>query len=183
MEESFDDLEESDANVSYYVSGYIGRSIARRRKCSACKELLIKHDDLPQLADCVPLEHAHLFVMADRGGLSAPTELCFIITALAVQQYTAICSDSTVKSRLMALPNQRCAFTSAALNVGKSGSFRNLFIQKCTAEHLNSEMIIQPAFNCFAKNELKCLNAPNTAPAAMVDNRKKRKLTGKTSKN
>ena len=178
-----DDLEESDANVSYYVSGYIGRSIARRRKCSACKHLLIKDDDLPQLADSVRLEHAHLFEMADHGGLSAPTEFCFIITALAVQQYTAVCSDFTVNSRLMALPNQRCAFTSAAANVGESGSFRKLYIQECTAGHLNSKMIIQTAFNCFAKNELKRLNAPNTAPAAMVDNRKKRKLTGKTSKN
>ena len=145
--------------------------------------MIVLHDDLRHLADCVPLEHSHLFEMADRGGLSAPTELCFVITALAIQQYTAVCCDAAIKSKLMALPNQRCAFTSAAANVGKSGSFRNLFIQKCAAGHSNSEMIIQTAFNCFAKNELKRLNAPNSAPAPMVTNRKMRKLTGKASKN
>ena len=88
-----DDLSEVDTNVIYFVSGYIGRSICSRRRCSACKNLLIANEEVPQLNKSVPEEHAQLFKMADRGGLGAPTEFCFATTCIAVQHYTAIMVD------------------------------------------------------------------------------------------
>ena len=36
---SLDDITCADANITYYVSGNVGRRISFRRKCSSCKEL------------------------------------------------------------------------------------------------------------------------------------------------
>ena len=44
MEREVDNLQEmceSDANVTFFASGYIGRSIGRRRKCPACKDIAL----------------------------------------------------------------------------------------------------------------------------------------------
>ena len=35
---NMDDFSESDACVTYYVTGYIGRSISRHSKCASCKK-------------------------------------------------------------------------------------------------------------------------------------------------
>ena len=104
---SLDDLSEVDANIAFFVSGYIARSVVRRR-CSGCMDLLVKHDDAPQIQDCVPEEHGQLFSMADRGGLSAPTELCFTLTALAVQYFMAILLAEHIKFKLFHLSMQNC---------------------------------------------------------------------------
>ena len=42
---SLDDIRCADANITYYVSGYVGRSISFQHKCSFCKKLLIAGDD------------------------------------------------------------------------------------------------------------------------------------------
>jgi len=71
---SLDHVSQTDAAVSYYVSGYIGRKIAKRRKCSECKNLLTEEGNAPEITGAVPAEHKRLFEMADRGGLSIPSE-------------------------------------------------------------------------------------------------------------
>ena len=42
---SLNDITAADANITYYVSGYVGRSISCCCKCFSCKELLIAGDD------------------------------------------------------------------------------------------------------------------------------------------
>ena len=77
------DVSESDTNITYFVSGYIGRSVTRRRKCGACKEQLLNAARTFDLPDSASQEHADLYEMVDRGGLSARSELCFSIIMLA----------------------------------------------------------------------------------------------------
>ena len=180
---SLDDLSEVDANIAFFVTGYIARSAVRRRRCSGCKELLVKHDDAPQIQNCVPEEHAQLFSMADRGGLSAPTELCFTLTALAVQYFMAISLAEHIKFKLFHLSNQRSAFVKAVLHTKPPAACVHILEKRCSSGHLNAELILKSAFNCFAKNEVKRLNFRREAPSPMVANRKIRKLTGKTMKN
>ena len=70
---------ESDANVTFFVSGYIGRSVGRRRKCKACKDiLLVDHDNEIFLSDYVPQDYMKLFDDADRGSLAVSTEFCLL---------------------------------------------------------------------------------------------------------
>ena len=180
---NLDDLSQDDANVIFFVSGYIARSISRRRKCNACKLLLVDSYAAPEIQKCAPTVCVELFESVDRGGLSAPTQLCFATTAIAVQLYTALASDAVIKKKLLGLSNQRSAFTIAVSKVVASHSCKNLLQQHCRAGHLNFERIIQTAFNCFAKNELKRLNAGKVAPETLSHNRKIRKLTsGNSSK-
>ena len=47
-----------DTGVLYYVAGYIGRSICRQRKCSACKNLLLEGDDPVELEMEIHFDHA-----------------------------------------------------------------------------------------------------------------------------
>ena len=177
---NFDDLSESDANIAFFVSGYIGRSICRRRRCFSCKALLVVTDDPPSIPVCENEEHAKLFEMADRGGLSRPTEYCYTITTFAIQCYTLILSDDCAKSKLFAFPNQRLAFVHAVTN-SFSLSCGSVIDQVCSAGHSNFSLIVQSAFNCFAKNELKRFNAPKHEEPDLKS-RKIRKITSNSTK-
>ena len=66
---ALDNLPIDDANIISFVSGYIGRSISRRRKCSACKKLLVGNE--PCNIDFIPDENKQLFLQVDRSGLHA----------------------------------------------------------------------------------------------------------------
>ena len=163
MTVSLQDLSENDANVTFFVSGYIARSVSCRRKCSDCKRLLVASGDVPELPTCVPPEHARLFEIADRGGLSMPTAFCFAVTALAVQFCSALMSNDIIRGTLLSLSNQRSCFVSSVSEVAASGVHKSLLQEKCSASHCNFKKIVETAFNCFAKNELKRFNACKTA--------------------
>ena len=67
MEREVDNLQEiceSDAYITFFVNGYIGRSIGHRRKCAACKDiLLVDRDNEIFLSDYVPRDYIKLFSM------------------------------------------------------------------------------------------------------------------------
>ena len=52
-----DDITCADANITYYVSGYVDRSIPFPCKCSSCKELLIAGDDSFSIHHYMPDEY------------------------------------------------------------------------------------------------------------------------------
>ena len=79
-----DELSYIDANITFFVSGYLYRNVSRRRKCSFCKKMLVKSDDPTPIYDFLPENYTHLFDIADRGGLSKQSEFCYTVTALAV---------------------------------------------------------------------------------------------------
>ena len=58
---SMDDITCADANITYYVSGYVGRSISFHHKCSSCKELLIAGDDSFSIHHYLPDEYKQMF--------------------------------------------------------------------------------------------------------------------------
>ena len=87
-----------DGSVAYYVSGYIGRSICRRRKCASCKKLLLSEKESGVVLDqSLSPEFMVLFEEANRGGLSTPTEPCYATTAVAVRAYTVLSEDDEKK--------------------------------------------------------------------------------------
>ena len=80
----------SESVVIYFVSGYIARTIAQRRKCSSCKNLVIDSSDAPDIQSTIPDEHRELFEMANRGGLSSPSEYTFAVATLGAKFYRAM---------------------------------------------------------------------------------------------
>ena len=100
----------ADASVTYYVSGYIAHSIARLRKCSSYANLLISSNNIPTDVDeCIPSKYPVIYEMANRGGLSIPTEFCFSVVLLAVhsrlQYFTTICANEEKIQKLMCSSN------------------------------------------------------------------------------
>ena len=133
-----DELSDADCNITHFVSGYIGRNVSRRRRCIPCKHLLIQDHDAPQVQDCVPEEHKKIFEMANRGGLSVPTEVCFAVTALAVQCYTVMERDQSIKARLFKTNNQRSVFVCAVATLAEqSGFYADIASVKCSVGHNN----------------------------------------------
>ena len=115
------------------------------------------HDPTP-IYDFLPEEYTHLFDIADRGGLSKPSQFWFTITALVVQYYSALTDNDHARIRFLTLLNQQEAFIFA---LKKALPFQNcsfLLQQQCSAGHLNFTAIIESSFNYFAKNELKRIN-------------------------
>ena len=98
--------------------------------------------------------------------LSAITELCHAVTALAVQAYNVVLSDSEIRIKFLASNKQRCVFTQALLRLSSSSA---AFLKKsCSQNHENFALIFQTAFNCFAKNELKSLSCRKSEPPAKM---------------
>ena len=130
----------------------------------------------------MPPEYKALFELADRGGLSAPSEYCFAITAFAVQCYITIAMDDSIMHRLLMCSNQRNAFVNAVTkSVQSSEILHSLFHIQCSAKHTNFQLILQSVFNCCAKNQLKRINSrPNHSGPPCKAMRCIKKLTGKS---
>ena len=153
------DLSQTDCCVAYLISGYIARSVSRRRKCDSCKALLIKNNDSDLLDKYLDNENMYLLKLTDRGGLAVPMDYCFAVCSMAVQAYDSIISDKVLKQKLMKFSNQRYAFVQILSNVAEfSEAFSTAKYLSCSQMHVNFKLIVQTAFNCFAKNELKRLN-------------------------
>ena len=122
-----------------------------------------------------------LFDDADCASLAIPREFCFALTAISVQGYIAISFDNTMKELLLSSSNQRLIFVSSILKVIAFSDYEDLLNQKCAKNHCNFEFILQSAYNCFAKNELKRLNSRSGDPPAKMA-RNIRELSSKTLK-
>ena len=173
------EIDEDDASVTYYVAGYVGRSISRRRKCSSCRNMLVERDYLP--SSIVSDNRDALVAMADRGGLSAPKQYCFAICAFGVQIYKAISGNDGVRKQFLCLKNQQTVFVSLLVELATESSEHVILTQQeCEEGHCNFSLILQSLFNCFAKNELKRINRCEIeAPAKM--SRGLRKLSSKST--
>ena len=172
-----------DAAVTYYVTGYIGRCISRRRKCTAFKDLLIDPENIPSLGDVSEVKDLTdpLLAMADRGGLSAVKQYCFVICALGVQIYSQLSSNESIRQQFLCLNNQRAAFVSVLTKVvtQNADQLEYLLNQTCNEGHCNFKTILQSLFNCFAKNKLKRINQCDEPPAKI--SRGVRKCTSKST--
>ena len=97
-----------------------------------------------------------MFENANRGGLAEPKEMTKEITALSVQCYTSIAEDKRCMKKLLACANQRSVFVHAVSEAAKVLCCQEGFLDaNCSLGHSNFKLIVQTAFNCFAKNELK----------------------------
>ena len=76
---SLDDITYANANITYYVSGYVGRSISCRRNCSSCKELLVADDNFFSIHHYLPDEYKQLFENVKCGACRNPNYLSSII--------------------------------------------------------------------------------------------------------
>ena len=99
----------------------------------------------------------------------------------AVQCYTILAADESIKTRLFKASNQRSVFVHAELQVAEQSSlFTSISSVKYSAGHCNFTWIVESAFNCFAKNQLKRINDRKLVDPPAKMSRTIRKLTGKS---
>ena len=141
------------------ISGYIAPRIGNQRKCSLCKELLISNYCASNVADNLFEEHEKLFEMDNRGGLSEPSTFRFAVAIVAMQCFPAVAFNCEDLKKLLSLNNRRAVFAKASSTVVKSRTSCDSTNVKCNLNHLNFNLIVHTAFNCFAKNQLQRLNS------------------------
>ena len=178
---SLDDITCADTNITYYMSGYVGKSISFCLKCSSCKELLIAGDDSFSFHHYLPDEYKQLFENINCGGLSQSFEFIYTGTALAVQHYMVILSTlEPTKTKFLSMSNPQFVFLKALINiVAATKTLSDLLFQQCSASHLNFKEGFTSTFICFAK-ELKQINAFKVK-LPEISAKKLQKLTSKSS--
>ena len=107
----------------------------------------------------LPEDHEKLFEMANRSGFSELGTFCFAVTIVAMQYFTAVASNCEDLKKLLSLNNPRAVFAKASSAVVKSRTSCDLTNFKCSLNHLNFNLTVHTAFNCFAKNQLHRLNS------------------------
>jgi hypothetical protein len=103
----------SDANIVYYVSGYIARSIVRTTKCDHCKDSLVSTDPIGpiEIDDTLKYSAATFMDAINRGGLSRPTDYNFLLTLHCWRVFEEIKSSAALKEQLFKTTSQRTLFT------------------------------------------------------------------------
>ena len=85
-----DNVEAKNLGLVFYVAGFIGKGISRANKCASCKVLLLGDKDIVFDRE----EHEHrdaaarqLLELADRGGLTVPTEFTLLYVRGLFKKY------------------------------------------------------------------------------------------------
>jgi hypothetical protein len=172
----------SDANIIYYVGGYIGRSIARVTKCDDCKQILATSTVLepPTIDDGEPEgPPSHFLEMISRGGLKHPSEYTFAMTQHCWKVYEELRLRPHLMKRLLRAQSQRKLFCEIVDITTYDDNIEDDQLRSClcTSGHDVKAFISAKFFNCVAKNLAK--NLTNKAAANDQDTRdfaKKRKL-------
>lgn len=156
-----EDINHEDGNVLFYIAGCFGRGVSRRRKCDSCKEMLVSStsSELPKPELCAYRYH-ELMDMADRGGLSSPTELCFAICKMAFVLIGFFTGNSQLHALFMRARNHQLVFLYVLRTLcGNNDVYKLLLEVRCnTHSHSAFDSIVKKFFNCYAKNELKRAN-------------------------
>ena len=134
------------------AEGYL--SAANALPAKSCNDSFSIHHYLPD-------EYKQLFENVNCGGQSQPFEFIYTETALAVQHYMDILSTiEPTKITFLFMSNPRSVFLKAFINiVATSKTLSDLLFQQCSAVYLNFKEVVTSTFNCFAKKELKQINA------------------------
>ena len=174
----------SDANVIYYVAGYMARSIVRQNKCDDCLEITTdKHLEPLNFDESFDYRSCEFFEEINRGGLARPSEFAFSMSVHCWQVYEEIKLSPDLKNRLMKTTSQRSLFCKVVdrsiYSAGSTIAFCSPTM--CTKGHDLKRLFAFKFFNCVAKNLVRDMT--NKADASSRETTKKRKISKLTSSN
>lgn len=97
--------------------------------------------------------------LCNRGGLSFPSEMAFVITCLGYCAFDALMSNSSSKTSFLKLTFQRDSFVSAVEKRCSGDEFvKNLVTVSCESGHRPFRSIIFKLFNCLCNRFCKDSN-------------------------
>jgi len=177
----------SDANIIFYVGGYIARSVFRSNRCEYCKESLVNPEALEPLTLSETLDNtATVFLDSiNRGGLSKPTDLAFMMTVHCWRVWEEVRSTPGMMHLFLTCSCQRSLFCKVMDRAMYTDNFADQFQGEdvCTSGHDLMLLIARRFFNCVAKNLAKEFNnkANEQSRKSSVKKRKLDKLSSTSS--
>src|SRR6218665_2755256 len=177
----------SDANIIFYVSGAMARSVVRITRCEHCKEELVNPDPLAPIEMDEVLDYGAATLLEDvnRGGLTRPSDYTFELAINCWRVFEAIKSSSSLKAQLLAAECQRSLFVKIIDRVTDISNCGQPLVSEnfCVRGHDLKLLLVQRLFNCFAKNAIKQLNTEaNEGSRQPAKRRKIIKLSSSSSK-
>jgi len=151
----------NDANVIYYVSGAIARSVVRGTRCESCREALVCTEALEPLEIDGSMDFAASTFLdsINRGGLTCPTEYVFELAVHCWCIFEQIRGSQELMSQFLTAPHQRALFAKVVDRVSVPSSSQStsidVFGNVCTSGHDLKELLVHRFFNCVAKNLVK----------------------------
>ena len=143
----------NDANVIYYVSGAIARSVVRGTRCDSCRDALICTDALQPLeidGSIDPCAASTFLDSINRGGLTCPTEYAFELAVHCWCIFEQIRGSQELMFQFLTAPHQRALFAKIVDRVSvpssQSTSF-DVFDNVCTSGHDLKELLVHRFFN------------------------------------
>jgi len=169
----------SDANIIFYISGAIARSIVRATKCHFCKESLVSEENQEhaEIEDPSQREAAEFLNGINRGGLLKPTNFAFMLATHCWRVFEELRCNSELMARFLSSSAQRSLFLKLMERATYNERFAHLLFgaDLCSRGHNLKEQIVGRFFNCMAKILVKDLTIranPKQEPEA-----KRRKIS------
>ena len=170
----------SDANIIYYVSGAISRSVVRGTKCDSCKEALVDAEVLEplQVDESVDCSASTFLDSVNRGGLVRPADYAFALGVHCWCVFEQIRTSQELMSQFLTAGHRRTLFSKVVDRVSSSSSI-DVYENICVYGHDLKDLFVNKFFNCVAKNLVKELTNRANAQSRQTKRCKIAKLQSK----
>lgn len=169
----------NDANIIFYVSGYLARSVIRTTKCDHCREYLVTSDALEPLDAVDKFEYSvSTFLDAvNRGGLHKPSDFTFLLALHCWRVFEEIKSSPDLLKKFLTATTHRALFCKVIDRACCIETFGHVPIDSsvCVAGHDLNRLLVERFFNCVAKNLVKDITA-KANPTSQGHFKTKRKI-------
>ena len=153
---------ENDVSVTFYVTGYCCRSLAKSNRCDSSKKITIASVEYlaPQAEPNVPINAINFFNDINCGELSKPTKEMFDVGMLCWGAFAEL-SVENLKKRFLSSVDQRSVFKEIVNNAFfESGVVSPWSVPTmCSKEYYLLKGISARFFNCMAKNLMRSMRA------------------------
>ena len=119
---NLDEMDFDDLPIIYKVAGYVGRTVARRRRCLACSDLLLSSETDPLSTTAatskpnVTEDTLDFFDSVNRGGLHHPRECLLTISSIAYYYMELIERDNEIYRSFSCCRFQRDVFVNIIIS-------------------------------------------------------------------
>ena len=153
-----------DANIVFYIAGFIAKSLTKKFKCKGCINVLGRTKDvlMPELEN-IPENCQYFIDRINRGGQIKPSDIIYLTSIASCELYKLIMDNSDSKSYFLSCKLQRPVFSKCLKwYVENKGKYNAVLDMKCTDNH-SFEVILQNVgekfFNSMAKNFVNDINS------------------------
>ena len=153
-----------DADIVYYVAGFISKSVKKTVKCTACGNMLGDNSEMKMRIEGLIPENCQSFVdEINRGGLIKPSDIVFITCVISWDVYSQIMENIEAKSTFMSSKMHRRVFNFVVQEKIKDDDrYIDILKTTCLQNHLFVDLftkVVNKFFNCMCKNFASEINS------------------------